>query len=162
MKFAAKYNVKYFAANSNYYLNKNGFDSHDILLCVKDNEKKATLVGKGRGFRNGLQNKEFYFKSPKEMVALFADMPEAIVATNEIVSKIEQFKLGRDILLPKFEIALDFIEANEDEIKASCIRIIALKEQGWIDKKLSDEAIEVQKAEMRIIAEQFIYMSHLT
>ena len=162
LKFAAKYNVKYFAANSNYYLNKNGFDSHDILLCVKDNEKKATPVGKGRGFRNGLQNKEFYFKSPKEMIALFADMPEAIEATNEIVSKIEQFKLGRDILLPKFEIAQEFIEANEEEIQASCLRIIALKEQNWIDKKLSDEAIEIQKAEMRIIAEQFIYMSHLT
>lgn len=162
LNFAAKYNVKYFAANSNYYLNKNGFDSHDILLCVKDNEKKATPVGKGRGFRNGLQNKEFYFKSPKEMIALFADMPEAIEATNEIVSKIEQFKLGRDILLPKFEIAQEFIVTNEEEIKASCLRIIALKEQGWIDKKLSEEAIEIQKAEMRIIAEQFIYMSHLT
>ncbi|MES2567423.1 MAG: DNA polymerase III subunit alpha [Bacteroidota bacterium] len=162
LKFAAKYNVKYFAANSNYYLNKNGFDSHDILLCVKDNEKKATPVGKGRGFRNGLQNKEFYFKSPKEMIALFADMPEAIEATNEIVSKIEQYKLGRDILLPKFEIAASFIESNEVEIEASKNRIISFKEQGWIDKKLSAEAIEIQKAEMRIIAEQFIYMSHLT
>jgi DNA polymerase-3 subunit alpha len=162
LRFAAKHNVKYFAANSNYYLNKNGFDSHDILLCVKDNEKKATPVGKGRGFRYGLQNKEFYFKSPKEMRALFADMPEAIEATGEIVSKIEQFKLGRDILLPKFEIAQSFIEANEAEIQSSHQRIIALKEKGWEEKKLSTEAIEVQKAEMRVIAEQFIYMSHLT
>jgi DNA polymerase-3 subunit alpha len=162
LRFAAKHKVKYFAANSNYYLNKNGFDSHDILLCVKDNEKKATPVGKGRGFRYGLQNKEFYFKSPKEMRALFADMPEAIEATNEIVSKIEQFKLGRDILLPKFEIAQAFIEENEAEIESSYQRIIALKEKGWEEKKLSPEAIEVQKAEMRVIAEQFIYMSHLT
>jgi DNA polymerase-3 subunit alpha len=162
LRFAAKYNVKYFAANSNYYLNKNGFDAHDILLCVKDGEKKATPVGRGRGFRYGLQNKEFYFKSPKEMIELFADMPEAIEATNEIVSKIEQFKLGRDILLPKFEIAAEFIAANEEEIKASHARIVALKEQGWIDKKLSEDAIEAQKAEMRVIAEQFIYMSHLT
>ncbi len=162
LNFATKYNVKYFAANSNYYLNKNGFDSHDILLCVKDNEKKATPVGRGRGFRNGLQNKEFYFKSPKEMIALFADMPEAIETTNDIVAKVEQFKLGRDILLPKFEIAQEFIETNEEEIRASCLRIIASKEQSWIDKKLSAEDIEVQKVEMRIIAEQFIYMSHLT
>jgi DNA polymerase-3 subunit alpha len=162
LRFAAKHNVKYFAANSNYYLNKNGFDAHDILLCVKDGEKKSTPVGRGRGFRYGLQNKEFYFKSPKEMIELFVDMPEAIEATNEIVSKIEQFKLGRDILLPKFEIAAEFITANEEEIKASHARIVALKEQGWIDKKLSEQAIEVQKAEMRVIAEQFIYMSHLT
>ncbi len=162
LRFAAKYNVKYFAANSNYYLNKNGFDAHDILLCVKDGEKKATPVGRGRGFRYGMQNKEFYFKSPKEMVDLFIDMPEAIEATNEIVSKIEQFKLGRDILLPKFEIAPAFIESNEAEIQGSHLRIVALKEQGWADKKLSEEAIEIQKAEMRVIAEQFIYMSHLT
>ena len=53
-----RHNVKYFAANSNYYLNKNGFDAHDILLCVKDGEKKATPVGRGRGFRYGMQNKE--------------------------------------------------------------------------------------------------------
>lgn len=162
LRFGAKYNVKYFAANSNYYLNKNGFDAHDILLCVKDGEKKSTPVGRGRGFRYGLQNKEFYFKSPKEMVELFADLPEAIEATNEIVAKIEQFKLGRDILLPKFEIASEFITTNEEEIQASHARIIALKEQGWIDKKLSEAAIEAQKAEMRVIAEQFIYMSHLT
>lgn len=162
LKFASKHQVKYFAANSNYYLNKNGFDAHDILLCVKDGEKKATPVGRGRGFRYGMQNKEFYFKSPKEMIELFADMPEAIAATAEIVSKIEQFKLGRDILLPKFEIAASFIESNEAEIQASHQRIVALKEQSWIDKKLSEEAIEIQKMEMRVIAEQFIYMSHLT
>jgi len=162
LRFAAKYNVKYFAANSNYYLDKNGFDAHDILLCVKDGEKKATPVGRGRGFRYGLQNKEFYFKSPKEMIELFADMPEAIEMTNEIVAKVEQFKLGRDILLPKFEIAQDFIDANVEEIDASHQRIIALKEKGWAEKNLSPEAIEVQKAEMRVIAEQFIYMSHLT
>ena len=162
LRFAAKHNVKYFAANSNYYLDKSGFDSHDILLCVKDNEKKTTPVGRGRGFRNGLQNKEFYFKSPKEMIELFADMPEAIEATNEIVNKIEQFKLGRDILLPKFEIAEEFISANEAEIQASHLRINALKEKGWAEKNLSPEAIEAQKTEMRVIAEQFIYMSHLT
>ena len=162
LKFAKKHNVKYFAANSNYYLDKKGFDAHDILLCVKDGEKKANPVGRGRGFRYGLPTKEFYFKSPKEMIALFADLPEAIETTNEIVEKIEQFKLGRDILLPKFEIAQDFIEANLSEIDASHLRINALKEKGWEEKKLSSDAIDIQKAEMRIIAEQFIYMSHLT
>ena len=51
------------------------------------------------------------------MIELFADMPEAIEMTNEIVAKVEQFKLGRDILLPKFEIAQAFIEENEAEIQ---------------------------------------------
>jgi DNA polymerase-3 subunit alpha len=162
IKFAKKHQVKYFAANSNYYLNKNGFEAHDILLCVKDNEKKATPIGRGRGFRNGLENKEFYFKSPTEMAELFLDLPEAIEATNEIVDKIEDFKLGRDILLPKFEIAESFIEANQKEIFESQQRIIAIKEKEWQEKKLSLEFVELQKAEMLVIAEQFIYMTHLT
>src|SRR5690606_24980851 len=105
LQFAKKHNVKYFAANSNYYLDKKSSESHDILLCVKDGEKKSTPVGRGRGFRYGLPNHEFYFKSPQEMAELFKDLPEALDCTQEIVSKIEPFKLGRDILLPKFEIA---------------------------------------------------------
>ena len=36
LQFAKKHNVKYFAANNNYYLDKKGSEAHDILLCVKD------------------------------------------------------------------------------------------------------------------------------
>jgi len=162
LKFAEKYNVKYFAANSNYYLNKTGFDAHDILLCVKDGEKKASPIGRGRGFRFGLPTKEFYFKSPTEMVKLFSDLPEAIENTNLIVNKVEQFKLGRDILLPKFEIELEFINTNALQISESHLRINAIKQKEWESKNFSPEALVTQKNEMRIIAEQFIYMSHLT
>ena len=162
LKFAQKYNVKYFAANSNYYLNRTGFDAHDILLCVKDGEKKSSPIGRGRGFRYGLPTKEFYFKSPQEMVKLFTDLPEAIENISEIVNKVEQFKLGRDILLPKFEIEQEFINTNDLEISDSHQRIIAIKQKEWESKNLLPEAIETQKNEMRIIAEQFIYMSHLT
>lgn len=162
LNFAKKHGVKYFAANNNYYLDKKSSESHDILLCVKDGEKKSTPVGRGRGFRYGLPNHEFYFKSPQEMAELFKDLPEALECTQEIVSKIESFKLGRDILLPKFEIAQDFISAHENEIQESHQRIIAIKEKTWKEKNLSDEAIEQAKKEMRVIAEQFVYMSDLT
>ncbi|MDP3556106.1 MAG: DNA polymerase III subunit alpha [Bacteroidota bacterium] len=115
LNFAKKHNVKYFAANNNYYLEQNSSDSHDILLCVKDGELKETPVGRGRGFRNGMPNNEFYFKSPKEMVALFADLPEAIACTSEIVSKIESYKLGRDVLLPKFKIPDEFLDERDND-----------------------------------------------
>ena len=115
LNFAKKYNVKYFAANNNYYLEKKSSDSHDILLCVKDGELRETPVGRGRGFRFGMPNNEFYFKSPTEMAALFADLPEAINCTNEIVSKIESYKLGRDVLLPKFKIPDEFIDERDND-----------------------------------------------
>ncbi len=115
LNLALKYNVKYFAANNNYYLDKKSSESHDVLLCVKDGELKETPIGKGRGFRHGMPNNEFYFKTPAEMVTLFADLPEAIACTNEIVSRIEAFKLGRDVLLPKFQIPDDFKDPRDND-----------------------------------------------
>jgi DNA polymerase-3 subunit alpha len=162
LAFAKKHNVSYFAANSNYYIDKKGSEAHDILLCVKDGEKKSNPVGKGRGFRYGMPNQEFYFKSPAEMAVLFQDMPEALENTNLIVDKIEQFKLGREVLLPKFEIAQDFIDSKFDEIEASFQRIVASKENDWKSKNFSEVVIEDLKKEMRIIAEQFVYMTELT
>lgn len=113
LRFAKKYNVKYFAANNNYYLDRKQATAHDVLLCVKDGELKETPVGRGRGFRFGFPNDEFYFKTPAEMQKLFADMPEALECTNEIVNKIESFKLGREVLLPKFEIPEEFKDARD-------------------------------------------------
>jgi DNA polymerase-3 subunit alpha len=162
LALAEKYSVPYFAANSNYYIDKKGAEAHDILLCVKEGEKKSVAVGKGRGFRYGMPNQEFYFKSPAEMAALFRDLPEALNNTNLIVDKIEQYKLGREVLLPKFEIAAEFIAGKVPEIEASFQRIVALKEKDWQAKSYSEVMIEQQKAEARIIAEQFVYMTELT
>ncbi|HWY12426.1 MAG TPA: DNA polymerase III subunit alpha, partial [Bacteroidia bacterium] len=115
LRFAEKHDVKYIAANNNYYLDKKGSDAHDILLCVKDGELKETPVGRGRGFRYGMPNNEFYFRSPKEMSDLFQDLPEALENTNEIVNKIEDFKLGRDVLLPKFQIPTEFLDERDKD-----------------------------------------------
>ena len=108
IKFAEKHQVKLVATNNTFYLNKADAVSHDILLCVKDNELVSTPVGRGRGFRYGLENQEYYFKSGDEMKELFADLPEAIVTVGEIVAKIEPFGLARDVLLPAFDIPDEF------------------------------------------------------
>ncbi len=116
--FAEKYGVKYFAANNSYYNQKVDAKAHDILLCVKDGElveKPKKYVGKrGREYRYGFPNDEFYLKSPEEMKKLFADLPEAIACTNEIVQKIETYKLQRDVLLPKFDIPEEFKDPEDD------------------------------------------------
>ncbi|MDC1221080.1 DNA polymerase III subunit alpha [Salibacteraceae bacterium] len=113
LRFCDKYKVKYFAANDVYYENKEDANAHDILLCVKDGEQQSTPIGRGRGLRFGMPNQEFYFKTAEEMKTLFSDLPEAIVNIGEIVDKIEEFKLGRDILLPKFDIPSEFEGENE-------------------------------------------------
>ena len=110
LKFHQKHAIKIVAANTNFYLDKKDANAHDILLCIKDGELKSTPVGSGRGFRFGLKNNEFYFKSPEEMKKLFADLPEAIENTNEIVAKCESYVLARKTLLPAFDIPSEFVD----------------------------------------------------
>ena len=113
LEFADKYNVKVIASNDVYYLDKNDADAHDILLCVRDGEKKSTPIGRGRGFRFGFPNKEYYFKTQDEMKKLFADIPEAIENIAEIVDKIEAFELEREVLLPAFDIPQEFVDPQD-------------------------------------------------
>ncbi|WP_297694932.1 DNA polymerase III subunit alpha [uncultured Eudoraea sp.] len=114
VEFAKKHQVKLVATNNTYYCAKEDAAAHDILLCVKDGEKQATPIGRGRGYRYGLPNQEYYFKSGSEMKELFKDLPESILNIQEIVDKIEPYELARDVLLPEFEIPDEF-KVKEDE-----------------------------------------------
>lgn len=114
-KLAEKHQVKLVATNNTYYLDKEDAQSHDILLCVKDNELFSTPKGRGRGFRYGLDNEEYYYKSAEEMKQLFADLPEAIESVGEIIAKIEPYGLAREVLLPAFDIPEEFQDAKDQE-----------------------------------------------
>ncbi len=111
--FAQKYGVKVIATNNAYYLNKEDASAHDTLLCVKNGDLQSVPKGRGRGFRFGFANDEYYFKSEAEMKALFHDLPEAITNTFEIVEKTEELTLERDILLPRFEIPAGFADQDD-------------------------------------------------
>lgn len=113
LQFARKHEVKIVATNNTYYIHKDDANAHDILLCVKDNEKQATPIGRGRGYRYGLPNQEYYYKSDLEMKELFKDLPEAIFNVQEVVDKIEAYELARDVLLPAFDIPAEFVDAND-------------------------------------------------
>ena len=108
LRFAEQYSIKYFASNNTHYLNKDDADAHDVLLCIKEGERKSTPIGRGRGFRFGFENSEYYFKSQKEMKILFSDIPEAIINTNEIISKCSSYSLASEVLLPAFDIPEKF------------------------------------------------------
>ncbi|WP_010520609.1 DNA polymerase III subunit alpha [Aquimarina agarivorans] len=115
IQFAKKHSIKLVATNNTYYCDKENAHAHDILLCVKDGEKQATPIGRGRGYRYGLPNQEYYFKSSEEMKKLFQDIPEAITNIQEIIDKVETFTLARDVLLPAFDIPEEF-QFEEDKL----------------------------------------------
>ena len=112
--FSKKYNIKLVATNNTYYCKKEDANAHDILLCVKDGEKQATPIGRGRGYRYGLPNQDYYFKSSDEMKLLFKDLPDAITNIKEIVDKVESYELAREVLLPAFDIPDEF--KNEEDL----------------------------------------------
>ena len=49
------------------------------------------------------------------MKKLFADLPEAILTTQEIVDKVEAYELAREVLLPKFDIPAEFIVVDDEQ-----------------------------------------------
>jgi DNA polymerase III subunit alpha len=121
LRFAKKYNVKVIASNDAHYVDQKDFNAHDILLCINTGEKQATpalreftdddVFAKNKRF--AFPNDQFFLKSTEEMSKVFADIPQAIDNTNEIVDKIDLLDLKRDILLPFFEVPTNFKTQDE-------------------------------------------------
>ena len=155
LDFAKKYQVKIIATNNSYYTSKAEANAHDILLCVKEGEKQLTPIGKGRGFRYGFPNQEYYFKSQNEMKTLFADLPKAITNIKEIVDKVEVFDLSREVLLPKFEIPDDFTIKKEfkNNVKENAyLRFLTLEGAKKRYGEINDIIKERLNFELEVIA----------
>ena len=113
VRLANKHGVKLIATNNSFYVEKEDSIAHDVLLCVKDNQLVETPKGRGRGFRYGLENDEYYIKSSSQMKNLFQDLPQALLNTEEIVKKCDPYPLARDVLLPEYDIPSQFISADD-------------------------------------------------
>ncbi len=157
IELSQKHHVKLIATNNTYYMEKSDANAHDILLCVKDGEKQATPIGKGRGYRYGLPNSEYYFKTQDEMKALFAEIPEAIINIQEIVDKVEIYNLAREVLLPKFDIPEEFADAEDEKDggkrgENAYLRYLTYKGAEKRYPEITDEIRERLDFELQIVA----------
>ncbi|MFL2604039.1 MAG: DNA polymerase III subunit alpha [Flavobacteriaceae bacterium] len=153
--FSRKHKISLIATNNTYYIHKEEANAHDILLCVKEGEKQATPIGRGRGFRYGFPNQEYYFKTQDQMKSLFQDLPEAILNIKSLVDKIESFSLTRDVLLPKFEIPVQYqVEDDPDGKKGenNYLRDLTHKGAKARYKKISKNLKERIDFELDVIA----------
>ncbi|MGH6878182.1 MAG: DNA polymerase III subunit alpha, partial [Rhizomicrobium sp.] len=97
------------------------YEAHDALLCIAD----GAFVSQEDRRR---LTREHRFKSPAEMAAQFADLPEAVANTIEIAKRCAFRPKKRDPILPKFvpESGLSPAEELRAQAEAGLTRRLAL------------------------------------
>ncbi|SFV74891.1 DNA polymerase III alpha subunit [hydrothermal vent metagenome] len=85
LQVAQETGIKIIATNDTHYTYPDDAKYHEAFMCIGMNK----LYDDPKRLRHSVH--EFYLKSPQEMAKLFADIPEAIHNTQEIVQKIEDF-----------------------------------------------------------------------
>ena len=154
-ELSSKYNIKLIATNNSYYTSKSEANAHDILLCVREGEKQSVPIGKGRGFRYGLPNEEYWYKSKDEMLNIFNDIPESIYNISEIIEKVESFDLSREVLLPDFKVPEEFIQKDDFDHQKSqnaFLRDLTYKGVNQKYKEVNPELKERIEFELDVIA----------
>ena len=101
IELARKYGVKLIATNDSHFVNEEDAEAHDRLICLSTNH-----------FVNDVNRmhytKQEWLKTPEEMAAIFADIPEALENTQEIADKVEIYNIDHDPIMPKFDIPDSF------------------------------------------------------
>ena len=150
LKFSKTHNVKLIATNNTKYISKEDANAHDILLCVKDGQQQSTPIGKGRGFRYGLKNQEYYFKTSDEMTKIFKNYPSAINNISDLVEKVEFYDLSREVLLPKFSIPENF-KSKSDDIENEYLKHLVYEGANTNYENVNDELKEKIDFELKVI-----------
>ncbi len=89
IKLSLETGIKLVATNDTHYTNPKDAEAHEAFMCIAMNK----LYDDPNRLRHSVH--EFYVKSPEEIARLYADIPEAIHNTQEIVDKCNlEIKLG--------------------------------------------------------------------
>ena len=89
LRIAKETGIKVVATNDTHYLEQKDADAHEAFMCIAMNK----LYDDPKRLRHSVH--EFYLKSPEQIAKLYADIPEALEATQEIADKCNlEIKLG--------------------------------------------------------------------
>lgn len=109
IRIAKKFDIKIICTNDVHFTNREDAQAHDRLICVST----QTNINDPERMR---YTKQEWLKSTGEMNELFADIPEALSNTMEILSKVEQYDIDHAPIMPFFEIPKDF--GTEEEYRS--------------------------------------------
>ncbi len=101
IELSKEYGVKLMCSNDCHFVDQETAEAHDHLLCLstgKDLDDPSRM----------LYSKQEWFKTRSEMTEVFADVPEALTNTIEILDKVETYNLESDPIMPFFPIPEEF------------------------------------------------------
>ena len=108
IELGKKCGVKVVCTNDSHFVDEENAESHDRLICLSTNRFYSDA-------QRMLYTKQEWFKTQAEMNQVFADLPEALANTNEVVDKIESFSIDHGPIMPNFDIPSDF--GTEEEYR---------------------------------------------
>ena len=124
LQLARDNGIKIVATNDVHFTNEEDAEAHDRLICLSTGK---LLNDAGRL----LYTKQEWMKSTQEMNDIFADIPEALSNTLEILDKVETYTIDHGPIMPNYEIPKDF--GTEEEYRSR------LTEQDLFDEFTRDE-----------------------
>ncbi len=101
LEFAKELDIKVVATNDVHFTNEDDADAHERLICLNTGKKLDDP-------KRMLYSKQEWFKTQEEMNEVFADVPESLQNTNEILDKVEMYTIDHDPILPNFPIPEGF------------------------------------------------------
>lgn len=109
IRIARKYDIKLICTNDVHFVNEEDAEAHDRLICVstgKDLDDERRM----------LYSKQEWMKTQAEMNEVFADIPEALSNTLEILNKVETYSIDHGPILPNFPLPDGFTN-NDDYLR---------------------------------------------
>ena len=153
LRIAKETGIKLIATNDTHYLEQDNAEAHEAFMCIAMNKE----FDDPNRLRHSVH--EFYLKSPEHMSNLFADIPEAISNTQEIVEKCNlEIKLG-DPTPPKFKFTKEYAAKeglsfdNDDDFFAYHSREGLKKRLLHVDPSKHEEYKARLEREIKIICD---------
>ncbi len=106
IRIARKYDIKIIATNDVHFVNEEDAEAHDRLICVSTN-KFLTDEKRMR------YTKQEWMKTQAEMNEVWADLPEALANTLEILDKVTTYTIDHKPILPNFPLPEGFNDNDE-------------------------------------------------
>ncbi|MGN0068270.1 MAG: DNA polymerase III subunit alpha [Prevotella sp.] len=108
MELASEYGIKLVCTNDAHFVDEENAEAHDHLLCISTGKNLDDPT-------RMLYSKQEWFKTKEEMYEVFADVPEAMANTLEILDKVDVYSIDHEPIMPFFPIPESF--GTEEDVR---------------------------------------------